>query len=309
ELAVRAALGASRSRVLRQLLAESMLLALIGGALGVLLAGARAPWAGLPPPGAHPQDWAGPPPPPLPAFSLRGFALATPRVGLVPALTASRADLQRDLKEGGRGHVGMTHRGLRDALVVVDVALAMVLLAGAGLMLKSMARVLEVPSGMSPENVLTMRLSLFGSEFGGTDGNARVLAAFQQMTERLSSLPGVKAVGSVSQLPLSGDFDMYGVRFKDKPIDNPADAPSAFRYGATPGYIEAMGIPLRRGRSINAQDHAGAPPVILINELFATRIWPGEDPTGKFVQVGGPDSPWRMVVGVVGNVRHEGLDE
>jgi putative ABC transport system permease protein len=309
ELAVRAALGASRSRILRQLLAESMLLALIGGALGVLFAVAGTQWLVSLAPGTIPRIEQVRLSPTVLAFAVGVSALTSLLFGLVPAMTASRADLQRDLKEGGRGHVGMTHRGLRDALVVVDVALAMVLLAGAGLMLKSMARVLEVPSGMSPENILTLRLSLFGPEFGGPNGNARVLASFQQITERLSSLPGVKAVGSVSQLPLSGDFDMYGVRFKDKPIANPSDAPSAFRYGVTPGYIEAMGIPLRRGRSINAQDHAGAPPVILINELFASRIWPGEDPTGKFVQVGGPESPWRMVVGVVGNVRHEGLDE
>src|SRR5262249_50376646 len=101
----------------------------------------------------------------------------------------------------------------------------------------------------------------------------------------------------------------HGVNIKDKPINNPADAPYAFRYGVTPGYIEAMGIPLRRGRSINAQDHASAPPVILINELFASRIWPGEDPTGKFVRVGGPERPWLRDVGVVGTVRNEGLDE
>ena len=309
ELAVRAALGASRSRILRQLLTESMLLTLIGAALGVLLAVVGTQWLVSLAPGTIPRIEQVRLSPTVLAFAVGASVLTSLLFGLVPALTASRADLQRDLKEGGRGYVGAPHRGLRGALVVVDVALAMVLLAGAGLMLKSMARVLAVPSGMSPENVLTMRLSLFGPEFGGPDGNARVLAAFQQITERLSSLPGVKAVGSVSQLPLSGDFDMYGVRIKDKPIANPADAPSAFRYGVTPGYIEAMGIPLRRGRSINAQDHANAPPVILINELFASRIWPGADPTGKFVQIGGPDRPWRIVVGVVGNVRHEGLDE
>jgi putative ABC transport system permease protein len=197
---------------------------------------------------------------------------------------------------------------LRGALVVADIALAMILLAGAGLMLKSMARLLDVPSGMSVENVLTMRLSLFGPEFSGEKGDARVLATFQQTIEKISSLPGVTAAGVVSQLPLSGDFDMYGVRFKDKPIANPADAPSAFRYGVTPGYIEAMGIPIRRGRSITDQDRAGTQPIILINELFAEETWPGEDPVGKSVHLGGPQMPWRMVAGVVGNVRHQGLD-
>jgi putative ABC transport system permease protein len=184
----------------------------------------------------------------------------------------------------------------------------MVLLAGAGLMIKSMARLLSVPSGMSPENVLTMKLSLFGPEYSGDDANARVLENFHQMLDRISSLPGVKSAGAVSQLPLSGDFDMYGVHIKDKPVANPEDAPGAFRYGVTPGYLEAIGIPVRRGRTITAQDHEKAQPVVLINELFANRIWPGEDPLGKMVQIGGSKRPWRTVVGVVGDVRHEGLD-
>jgi putative ABC transport system permease protein len=126
--------------------------------------------------------------------------------------------------------------------------------------------------------------------------------------ERVSSLPGVKAAGVVSQLPLSGDFDMYGVQIKDKPLANPQDAPGAFRYGVTPGYIEALGIPISRGRSIAAQDDERAQPVVLINELFASRIWPGEDAIGKQVKLGGPKRPWRTIVGIVGNVRHEGLD-
>jgi putative ABC transport system permease protein len=308
EIALRLALGASRSRILKQILTESSLLAIFGGALGVLLASFGTRWLVSLAPGDIPRiEQVGLHPVVL-AFALSLSLLTSILFGLIPAFAAAKTDLQRDLKLGGRGSSGLTNRWLHHALVVADVALAMVLLAGAGLMFKSMARLLEVPSGMSPENVLTMKLSLFGSEYSGSDANARVLATFHQALERISSLPGVNSAGVVSQLPLGGDFDMYGVRIKDKPVANPEDAPGAFRYGVTPGYLEAMGIPVRRGRTITAQDHEKAQPVVLINELFANRIWPGEDPLGKMVQLGGPERPWRTVVGVVGNVRHEGLD-
>src|SRR5437588_8524418 len=134
------------------------------------------------------------------AFALFISFLTSILFGLMPALTAGRTDLQTVLKQGGRS-VGGSNRWLCNGLVVADVALAMVLLAGAGLMLKSMARLLEVPSGMSPENVLTMKLSLFGPEFSGPDGNTRTLATFRQALERITSLPGVKSAGAVSQLP------------------------------------------------------------------------------------------------------------
>jgi putative ABC transport system permease protein len=308
ELALRQALGASRSRILKQILTESALLAILGGSLGVLLAMFATKWLVSLAPGDIPRiEQVGLDPVVL-AFALGLSLLTSILFGLIPALAAAKTDLQRDLKPGSRGSFGLPNRWLHHALVVTDVALAMVLLAGAGLMFKSMARLLSVPSGVSPENVLTMKLSLFGSEYSGTDANARVLATFHQALERISSLPGVNLAGVVSQLPLGGDFDMYGVQIKDKPVANPEDAPGAFRYGVTPGYIEAMGIPVRRGRTITAQDQEKAQPVVLINELFANRIWPGEDPLGKIVQIGGPKRPWRTVVGVVGDVRHEGLD-
>jgi putative ABC transport system permease protein len=308
ELALRLALGASRARILKQILTESILLATFGGALGVLLALFGTQWlVSLAPRDIPRIEQVGLDPVVL-AFALGLSLLTSILFGLIPALAAAKTDLQRDLKLGGRGSSGLTNRWLHQALVVADVALAMVLLAGAGLMFRSMARLLDVPSGVSPENVLTMKLSLFGSEYSGSDANARVLATFHQALERISSLPGVKSAGVVSQLPLSGEFDMYGVQIKDKPVANPEDAPGAFRYGVTPGYIEALGIPVRRGRTITAQDHEKAQPVVLINELFANRIWPGEDPLGKMIQIGGPERPWRTVVGVVGDVRHEGLD-
>jgi putative ABC transport system permease protein len=302
-------LGASRARILSQLLTESGLLALAGGLLGVLLAVIGTQWLVSLAPGNIPRIEQVRLSPTVLAFAVGVSMLTGILFGLVPALVAPETDLPRYLKEGGRSNAAVTRRGLRGALVVADVALAMVLLAGAGLMLKSMDRLMDVPSGLLPEKVLTMRLSLFGPEFSGDEGDARVLSIFRQTIEKISALPNVAAAGVVSQLPLSGDFDMYGVRFKDKPISNPADSPSAFRYGVTPGYIEAMGIPIRRGRSITDQDRVGTQPIILINELFAEKIWPDEDPVGKFVHLGGPEMPWREVAGVVGNVRHQGLDE
>jgi putative ABC transport system permease protein len=307
EIALRMALGASRPRILRQLLTESLLLAITGGGLGIVLTVFGMEWLVSLAPVTMPRIEQVKVNPAVLLFALCLSFLTSVLCGILPALAATRTNLEKDLKQGARS-VGVSNRGLRNALVVLDVGLAMILLAGAGLMLKSMARLLDVPAGFSSANVLTMNLSLFGPEFAGQDASSRVVATFQQSLDRISALPGVKSAGAVSQLPLSGDFDMYGVRMKDMPLANPEDAPSAFRYGVTPGYIEALGIPLYRGRTITAQDNERAQPVVLINELFASRIWPGQDAIGKQIQLGGPERPWRTVVGIVGNVRHEGLD-
>jgi putative ABC transport system permease protein len=309
EFVLRRALGAGRARILAQVLTESMLLAFAGGALGVLLAMLGTEWLVSLAPSEISRIEQAQMSPIVLSFALGLSVLTSVLFGLWPAITAGRTDLQQDLKQGSRTSASLANRWLRNALVITDVALAMILLAGAGLMLKSMAHLLDVPSGMIPHNVLTMKLSLFGPEYAGKDGNARVLGVYRQALERVSTLPGVSSAGAVSQLPLGGDFDMYGVRIKDKPVANPEDVPSAFRYGITPGYIEALGIPLQRGRTITPHDDETSQPVVLINELLATRTWPDEDPLGKLVKMGGPDKPWRMVVGVVGNVRHEGLDQ
>ncbi len=309
EFVLRRALGAGRAHILAQVLTESALIAFAGGVLGIILAMFGTSWLVSLAPSEIPRIEQAQMSPVVLAFALGLSVLTSVLFGLWPAITAGRTDLQKELKQGNRTSSGVANRWLRSALVIVDVALAMILLAGAGLMLKSMAHLLEVPSGMSPQNVLTMKLSLFGPEYGGDDGDAHILATYRQTLERISALPGVRSAGAVSQLPLSGDFDMYGVQIKDKPVANPEDAPSAFRYGVTPGYIEALGIPIQRGRTITTQDNETSQPVVLVNELFASRTWPGEDPIGKLVQLGGPKRPWYRVVGVVGNVRHEGLDQ
>ena len=309
ELAVRTALGARRVRIVRQLLTESSLLALAGGALGIALAAAGIRALVALAPGNIPRlDQVRIDPMAL-AFALSASLLTGILFGLAPALAASRLDLQGAMKEGGRGSSGR-RAGAREALVLADVALALVLLAGAGLMVRSLGQLLRVDPGFNPENVLTMELTVFGPQFyDEKTGRQQTETTYQQILERVRALPGVVAAGAVTQLPLGGDGDMYGLRFKDKPVANPADSPSGDRYCVTPGYLEAMGIRVVRGRSITAEDRAQAQPVILVNEEIAARVWPGEDPLGKFIQMGAESNPWRQVVGVVKTVRHTGLDE
>ncbi len=307
EIAVRISLGAGRGRIARQLLSESLLLALAGGSLGIALAGAATRAL---------VGWA---PTNIPRldqvqvdFAALGFALGASLFtgilfGLVPCFSAGRVDLHGTLKET-RSSASPPRQRMRSLLVIADVALAIVLLAGAGLMVKSLWRLMSVHPGFERENVLTLDLSLFGPTFLGDGGLERERNTYDQFFAKLRALPGVKAVGGVSQIPLGQNSDIYGVRFKDKPIANPANAPGAYRIGVTPGYLEAMQIPLLRGRPLTEYDRVGAPPVLLINEQFAKSIWPGEDPIGKRVQMGGPDAPWREVVGVVGSTRQRTLD-
>jgi putative ABC transport system permease protein len=308
EFALRAALGAGRARLARQLLTESALLASSGGALGTLVAawGMKALLA-LSPANLPRIEQARLSAPVL-LFTLAATLLTGMVFGLAPALSAGRngGDV---LQRSGRATAAPGHHRLRGFLVVVNVALALILLAGAGLSLNSLLRLAGIPPGFARERVLTMNLSVFGPQYYDQDGDAKVLATYRRILERIAALPSVKAAGLVTQLPLGGNIDMYGVLAQDKPLANPESAPPADRYAVSPGYLEAMGIPLRRGRSIDDRDAAGAPLVVLVNETLARRIWPGEDPIGKFIRVGGPEAPWRMVVGVAGDVRHTGLDE
>ena len=309
EVAVRTALGAGRGRIVRQFLTESLLLSLTGGALGILGAQFLTQWLVTLAPANLPRlelvrlDL------PVLGFALTATLVAGLLFGIGPALAAARANLNDVLKEGGRTAAGPGRGRLRNALVVMEVALALVLLAGAGLTLKSLSRLLNVNPGFQSESVLTMDLFLFGPPFMGDAGLEKARATYDQLMERIHALPGVKAAGGVSQLPLGGNSDRFGVRFRDKPIANPADAPSAYRYAVTPRYLETMRIPLRRGRGITSADRAGSRQVALINEEFAARIWSGEDPIGKFVQMGGPDGFWWEIVGVIGNVQQMGLDQ
>jgi len=304
EVALRAALGARRTRMVRQFLTESLLLALLGGGFGLFLAWGgiallqRIHLANLP----RLQDvqieaWTF-------AFSFGISLLTGLAFGLLPAFRASKLDLNETLKESGKSSAGKERHRLRGALVFADVALALLLLTGAGLMMKSFVRLLEVNPGFDPSHTLTLTLSLWGPK----SADAPAVAFFEQVLERVRALPGVESAGVVSQLPLGGNLDRYGVHVEGKSLPNPEEDPSADRYSITPGYLRAMRIPLLRGREFDARDVVSSPPVAVVNESMAREFWPGEDPVGKRFRMGDTKGPWKTVVGVVGDVLHKGLD-
>jgi putative ABC transport system permease protein len=304
EVAVRAALGAGRTRLIRQFLTESILISFFGGALGLFLAFGgvsllqRLKLGNLPRiQNVHVDG-------PVFAFTLGISLLAGIAFGLAPAFRASRLDLNRALNETGKSTAGVERNRLRNLLVLSDVALALVLLTGAGLMMKSFVHLLDVNPGFDPSHTLTLGISLWGPKAD----DAPAAAFYQQVVERVRALPGVESAGAVSQLPLGGNLDMYGLHVEGKMNPNPEKDPSGDRYSISPGYLRAMRIPLISGREIEEQDRAGAPLVALVNESAARQFWPGEDPIGRRLKMGDTKGPWRTVVGVVGDVLHKSLD-
>jgi putative ABC transport system permease protein len=305
EMAVRAALGAARGRIVRQLLAENCLLALLGAATGLIPAywtPRLLSWLGT---GGLPRlaevrlDWR------VFLFTF-GLALLTGMVsGMVPALRLSKANLQDALKESARGSAGVAGGRLRGMLVVSEIALSLTLLVGAGLLIRSLAHLLSVSPGFETSQVLTMRISVVGHQY---DDNTKLRQFFTEALERVRVLPGVKAAGVVSEIPLGGNMDQYGFHPEGKINANPELDPSAERYCVSPEYRSAVGIPLLRGRDLAEIDTADTTQVILINETAARQVWPGEDPLGKRVKLGGIDRPWWTVVGVVGDIHQYGLD-
>ncbi|MGH7653627.1 MAG: ADOP family duplicated permease [Gemmatimonadaceae bacterium] len=304
ELSIRAALGAERGRVVRQLLTESLLLAAIGGTLGVAVAvaGVKAlvalSPAGLPRVASiHVSG-------PVLMFALVIVTIVGVVFGLVPAVHATRADLHQGVKQGTRRTAGSS-RVTRASLVISEVALAIVLLVGSGLLLKSTARVFAVKPGFDASGLLTMQI-----QAGGTHlyNDSLVRAFYDRALENVRNVPGVEAAALTNQLPMSGDYDGQGTHIKAHPAANPADDPGPFRYGVSPGYIEAMRIPLIRGRSITAADRRGQPMIALVNESFAKKYWPGEDALGQLISLMDPiKGPWLQVVGIVGDVKHLSL--
>jgi putative ABC transport system permease protein len=304
EVALRAALGAGRIRMIRQFLTESLLLSLLGGGLGLFLAWGgvallqQVRLANLPRlQNVRIDAWTF-------AFTF-GISLVTGLAfGLLPAFRASKLDLNEALKESGKSSAGKERRRLRSALVFADVALALLLLTGAGLMMKSFVRLLEVNPGFDPSHTLTLTLSLWGPK----SADAPAIAFFDEVLQRVQALPGVESAGIVSQLPLGGNMDMYGVHVEGKSLPNPEEDPSADRYSITPGYLRAMRIPLLRGREFDQRDVATSSTVAIVNESMAHQFWPGKDPIGKRFRMGDTKGPWKTVVGVVGDVLHKGLD-
>src|SRR5207247_2464283 len=211
--------------------------------------------------------------------------------GFMPSLRASRVDLQTTLHGDGRKSPRAATSTARRLLVAVDVALAVVLLAGAGLMIKSVGRLVDVDPGFNPDRVLTMQVSFVGSAYAK---NEQVFATIEQMLGRLRTLPGVEAVAAASQIPLGGNGDCSGFHIQGRPAPTPADDPCVERYGVTPDYFAAMQIPVKSGRVFSDADRPTAEPTLVIGERTARRLWPNGDALGQHVRIGDADSgPWR----------------
>jgi putative ABC transport system permease protein len=301
EFAMRIALGAGRGRMIRQLLTESLLLAMIGGALALPVAvfGVRALVT------LSPIE--------LPRMlsigvdkGVFGFALAITTligigVGLMPALHASRGDLNTKLQQSSKRTTG-GHHWIRGMLVIVEVSLALVLLVGAGLLFRSLSHLFAIDPGFDTSQLITMQVQASGRRFDDETTHR----FFAQSLEAVRGVPGVSAAAFSSQLPLSGDLDDgYGVRFESS--DNPADDRGAFRYAVSPGYLETMAIPLLRGRLLNAHDTANSLPVVVISESLARSRFQDQEPLGQRLRLGANDGPWSTIVGVVGDVRQTSL--
>jgi putative ABC transport system permease protein len=303
EIALRTALGAGRGRIIRQLLTESIVLSLVGGALGLLLAvwGTDALVASIP--GGVPRaDDVG--------VDLRvlGFTLVVAVLtgvffGLVPALASSRPNLNDALKEGERGSTGHRHK-VRNVLVVSEVALALVLLVGAGLMIRSVWSLQQVRLGFDPENLLTMQISLQG----GPEDAQKTLSFTDQLERQLATVPGVTSAALTCGLPFAGapENSIYVARDQ---IGQPNSSKMAVMYVTTPNYRETMGLRLLRGRYFTDQDRAGAPPVAVVDESLVEKYFGGEDPIGKHLYDGDEENAIEIeIVGVVGHVKHYGID-
>ncbi|HVG17616.1 MAG TPA: ABC transporter permease [Blastocatellia bacterium] len=303
EIAIRSALGATRGRVTRQLLTESVLLSLLGGASGLLVA-----WWGVEGLAALSSDN-------IPRVKevgidgrVLGFTLLVSLVtgvvfGLIPAIQASRTDLNETLKEGGRTAATALGQWVRRALVVFEVAIALFVLIGAGLMIKSFMRLSEIDPGFKPDNVLTMQVALTQGKYPDPAQRANF---FKQLIHRLEALPGVQAVGTISQLPMSGQNNDTRFSVEGRPADrsNPTYANSRV---ASPDYFKALGIPLLKGRYFSDSDSEAPPRVVIISESFAREFFPDEDPVGQRLAIDEGDELKVEIVGVVGNVRHQGL--
>ncbi len=311
EMAIRSALGAGRRHLLRQLLTESILLALIAGVIGVFLAAWGTSALVALSPDSLPRareigfDWR------VLAFT-GGIALMTGIVfGLVPAFGGSRVELTDALKEGGRGNTGGGGR-LRKSLVVVEVALSVMLLVGAGLMLRSFARLRNVNPGFRTDHALTLRVSLPVPEGRISAADAdRFMSFFDRTLARLSALPGVTAAGAANMIPLDGNGTDRLIEVEGYVPRDEADMPDAHNRQATPGWFAAMGIPLVSGRLIERSDDEKAARVLVVNEAFAKRFFPNGDAIGKRIRLGKltADFPWGTIVGIVGDTRGFALNE
>ncbi|HKZ02179.1 MAG TPA: ABC transporter permease, partial [Pyrinomonadaceae bacterium] len=307
EIAIRAAIGATRGRVIRQLLTESLLLSIVGGVIGVLL----ALWAIEVLVSSNPGN--------LPRVAeirldkevlLFAFGLTTLTsvlFGLAPALQVSRNDLNDALKDGMRDTGGGIRRNrIRSAFVISEIALSLILLAGSTLLFQSLRLLLNVSPGFEPANVLTADVSVSTSKYPEPEQRA---SFYREALERIATLPGVESAGVIYPLPLGGSFESYTFDIVGLPPFPPGQQPSADRRVISPDYFRTMGTPLRRGRPFSSQDLPKSPAVTIINETFGRQFFPGEEPIGKRILFGeGRQGIAREIVGIVADIRHAGLD-
>jgi predicted permease len=307
EIAIRTALGAGRWRVVRQLLTEALVLAVAGGALGLLIAVWSLSALRALNPGNIPR---------MQNIAVDGRVLLFTSFvvlltgilfGLAPALRSSQVNLNEMLKESGRSLVGSGSHRLRNLLVIAEMALSLILLIGAGLLIRSFVRVEQVAPGFSPDHVLSMRITLAGPEY--SDRSKRI-AFYQQLRERLINLPGVESAGGASILPLSGSIGWGSITIEGYDAAAGQSAIQADFRIASEGYFETMKEPLVRGRFFSEQDTKDSPKVAIVDQKMATTYWPGMDPIGKRLKPGSAasTSPWLTVVGVVANVKQYALD-
>jgi putative ABC transport system permease protein len=307
EIAIRAALGASRARIVRQLLIESLLLSLVGGTLGLLL----AIWGldlliAMSPAGLPRIEQAGIDASVL-AFTLIVSTLTGVLFGMAPALQASKVNLTEMMKEGAKGaSSGRGRKRLRGALVVGEVAMSLVLIIGAGLLVKSFINILATDPGYDPDRVVAMDLPLSTTKYSTPEQQS---AFFDQVVQRARQLPGVESAAVTTLLPLGEQDIVYRFSIVGREPAPAGQTPSARYQVISPGYFEAMKMSLREGRALSEQDTASALQVVVINEALARRYFPDEDPVGKQLDWGDKEFAPRRIVGVVGDVRQMGLDQ
>jgi putative ABC transport system permease protein len=307
EIAVRRALGAGRFRLVRQFLTESVMLAMAGGLLGSLLALwgtellVRLSPRNIPRLSEVQLDWQ------VFLFTL-GISFLTGIIfGLIPALYATNPNLTESLKEGGRSSTeGLRGARLRNILVVAEIAIALVMLIGAGLMIKSFIRLQGVDPGFKPDRILAVDVSLPAAKYKEA---AQQLAFWEQLQGRVSQLPGVERVAAVTALPFTGG-SVFAFSIEGRPAAPPGQEPDAEYRVVTPSYFETMGMTLVRGSAFTEQHTANSPAVTIISETLARKHFQGEDPIGKRINTGNPETaPWRTVIGVIRDIRQKALDE
>jgi putative ABC transport system permease protein len=308
EIALRIALGATRGRIIRQLLCESVLLSVGGGLLGLLLANwggqmlVRLSAGSLPSSGEVGMDsWAL-------GFTLLVSLIAGVLAGVAPAMQFSKNELSETLKQGsGRGGGSSVKQSTRKALVVCEVALSLILLVGAGLMIRSFWKLQSVDPGFDTSNTLTLSVGLPSTRYPEPQ---QQLAFHDRVLEQLAALPGVVAVGSTTTIPLTGGGSRQPFTIEGRPAPPVSEQPLAQTRYVSPDYFRAMGIPLKQGRAFDDRDREGAPQVVIISEAMARRFWPGQDPLGQRLTASFHlKQGAREVVGVVGDVKSRGLDD